>query len=209
VARYAQEERHTLADLLFDLGPDAPTLCEGWTTRDLAAHLVTRERRPDAAAGLMIPSLRERGERVRRRLAATPYPELIELVRIAPWWSPVSNPLVDGLTNTVEFFIHHEDVRRAQPDWQPRTLPPDEAATLWARGKTSAKLSLRRFRGTVVLHAPGYGESQAGAGGPQVRVTGAPGELLMFSSGRQRAAHVTLDGPSDLVAQLSTAKLGL
>jgi uncharacterized protein (TIGR03085 family) len=209
VARYAQEERHALADLLFDLGPQAPTLCAGWTTRDLAAHLVTRERRPDAAAGLVIPSLRERGERIRLRRAATPYPELIELVRAVPWWSPISNPLVDGLANTVEFFIHHEDVRRGQPDWQPRTLPPDEVATLWARGKTTAKLALRRFRGTVVLQASGYGESSAGAGGAQVRVSGSPGELLMFSSGRQRAARVELDGPADLVAQLSAAKLGL
>ena len=33
--------------LRFDeLGPDAPTLCEGWTTFDLAAHLVVRERNP-------------------------------------------------------------------------------------------------------------------------------------------------------------------
>jgi hypothetical protein len=36
-------ERLELCDLLLELGPDAPTLCEGWTTADLAAHLVLRE----------------------------------------------------------------------------------------------------------------------------------------------------------------------
>src|SRR5882762_622635 len=36
-------ERRELCDLFLELGPDAPTLCEGWTTLDLAAHLVLRE----------------------------------------------------------------------------------------------------------------------------------------------------------------------
>ena len=49
---YSREERLALCALLDETGPDAPTLCEGWTTGDLAAHLVLRERRPDAAAGV-------------------------------------------------------------------------------------------------------------------------------------------------------------
>ena len=43
---YAQDERAALAALLHETGPDGPTLCEGWQTRDLVAHLVLRERRP-------------------------------------------------------------------------------------------------------------------------------------------------------------------
>ena len=109
------------------LGPDAPTLCEGWTTRDLAAHLVVRERRPDAAAGLLLAAAararragaRRRGRRRRTRSWSTRSAD-------APWWSPVSNPLTDGLANSLEFFIHHEDVRRAQPGWQPRELPAEQ-----------------------------------------------------------------------------------
>jgi uncharacterized protein (TIGR03083 family) len=42
MATLAQEERNELCDLMLETGPDAPTLCEGWTTRDLAAHLVIR-----------------------------------------------------------------------------------------------------------------------------------------------------------------------
>src|SRR5262245_42576369 len=107
---YARQERRLLADLLLSEGPDAPTLCTGWTTRDLAAHLVTRDRRPDAALGMVVPALAGFGERVRRERGALPYPELIEQVRTPPAWSPVSNALTDGLVNTMEFFIHHEDV---------------------------------------------------------------------------------------------------
>jgi uncharacterized protein (TIGR03085 family) len=158
---------------------------------------------------LVIAPLRERGERIRRAMAATAYPELVGLVRSAPWWSPISNPLVDELANTAEFFIHHEDVRRAQPDWAPRELPADKSAALWKRGRTAARLALRRFRAAVVLQAAGYGESRVGAGGPEVRISGAPGELLLFTSGRQRAAHVELSGPPDLVTHLRSATLGL
>jgi uncharacterized protein (TIGR03085 family) len=209
VTRLAQAERHALADLLLDIGPDQPTLCEGWTTRDLAAHVVTRERRPDASAGLVFPPLRGRLERVRRETATRPYAELVAMVRLAPWWSPVSNPLVEPFTNTVEFFIHHEDVRRGQPDWQPRSLTHQQEAALWTPVRTMARFALRRFPATVVLRAPGHGERTVGAGGDRVGLTGPPGELALFVSGRQRAARVDLDGPEETVARLRTAKLGL
>jgi uncharacterized protein (TIGR03085 family) len=209
MTRYAQSERRALADLMIQLGPDAPTLCEGWNTRDLAAHLVVRERRPDAAAGLVLPPLRKHGEAVRAQESLSPYPDLIDRVRQPPWWSLVSNPLTDDLANGMEFFIHHEDVRRAQPAWQPRDLPADQQAALWSRAKGIARLSLRRFRAAVVLKAPGYGETTAGAGGSQVRMIGAPGELVLFLSGRQRAARVQVDGPPELTAKLKGARLGL
>jgi len=208
MTRYAQSERRSLADLLAALGPDEPTLCEGWTTRDLAAHVIVRERRPDAAAGIVVPPLRDWGERVRVDTARTPYDELVAQVRDAPWWSPVSNPLVDWLNNTLEFFIHHEDVRRAQPGWQPRELPRDMEQSLWTRIPGVARLALRRQRADVLVQAPGYGEAKAGAGGPRVRLVGPPGELVLFLSGRQRASRVQLDGPAEQVDKLRTARLG-
>lgn len=88
VTDYARSERLALADLLARLGPDAPTLCEGWTTRDLAAHLVVRDRRPDASAGQLIKGLRPYGEKVRLAKAAEPYEHILEQVRRPPWWSP-------------------------------------------------------------------------------------------------------------------------
>jgi uncharacterized protein (TIGR03085 family) len=207
--RYAQAERESLADLLLTLGPDAPTIAEGWATRDLAAHLVIRERRPDAAAGILLRPLRGHSERVRTATAAQPFPQLVNQVRRPPWWSPLSNPLLDELTNTTEFFIHHEDVRRAQPGWQPRDLPRGPQSALWKRIPLLARLSLRRFPGTLLVQAPGYGEVSTGAGGDRVRLVGSPGELAVFLFGRQRVARVQLSGPPVLTGRLQTARFGI
>jgi uncharacterized protein (TIGR03085 family) len=209
MSRYAQAERQALVDLLTELGPEAPTLCTGWTARDLAAHLVVRDRRPDAGLGLLIPPLRGYGERVREATAARPYPEVVAEVRHAPAWSPVSNPLVDGLTNIAEMFIHHEDLRRGQPGWHPRELPKDFAEALWPRARMLLRLRLRRFPASLLVQAPGFGELRTGAGGPALRVVGAPGELLMFVAGRQRAARVQVDGPAGLVTELRERNLGM
>jgi uncharacterized protein (TIGR03085 family) len=207
--RYARTERDALADLLDALGPDAPTLDEGWTTRDLAAHVVMRERRPDAAAGIVISPLRRRSERVRASLAAQPFPRLVQLVRHPPWWSPVSNPLTDALANTLELFVHHEDVRRAQHGWQPRDLPRGQQAALWRPAAAIGKARLRRFPAAILIQAPGYGETSTGAGGDRVRLVGAPGELVLFLTGRQRAARVQVDGPPAIADRLRRARLGV
>ena len=47
-------ERAALCDTMEKVGPDAPTLCEGWLTIDLAAHLCAREARSDAAIGIVL-----------------------------------------------------------------------------------------------------------------------------------------------------------
>lgn len=207
--QYARSERQKLADLIQTLGPDAPTLNAGWTTRDLAAHLVLRERRPDAAGGILIPPLRNYAERVRRQLAARPWDSLVDQVRRPPVWSPISNPLLDEAANTMEFFIHHEDVRRAEAGWQPRDLPAGLQQALWRRASGLARLTLRRFPAEVLVQAPGYGQRAAGRGGEQLRLVGAPSELVLFLSGRQRAARVQIDGPTDSADRLRDAQLGL
>lgn len=207
--RYAETERRALADLFLTVGPDAPTLNEGWTTRDLAAHLVVRDRRPDAAAGILLAPLRDYSERVRLRVAGQPWERLVEQVRRAPWWTLAGNPLTDELVNTVEFFVHLEDVRRAQPGWEPRELPVGLTKVLWRRVSPLARLGLRRFPARVRVRAPGLGEIDAGGGGEAVELVGPPGELTMFLFGRQRASRVQLGGPPELVGRLSTATLGI
>jgi uncharacterized protein (TIGR03085 family) len=209
VTRYARQERRELADLLSASGPDAPTLCTGWTTRDLAAHLVVRERRPDASAGQMIPPLAGHGEHVRMQLAAQPYEEVVRQVRTPPWWSPVSNRLTDEMFNGLEFFIHHEDVRRGRPGWKPRELSPSYEEALRKRVRSTARLSARKFPATIVVHSPGLATFEVGAGGERVEVSGAPGELLIFFTGRQRVADVEVSGPDGLAERLKGARLGL
>jgi uncharacterized protein (TIGR03085 family) len=207
---HARDERAALCDLLTALGPDQPTLCDGWTTRDLAAHLIVRERRPDAAIGIVVRPLAGHTRRVQQRVAQRPFADLVAEVRRPPGWSPAALAPVDRAVNSLELFLHHEDVRRAQPGWQPRPLPPELAAALWSRVRPYAKLRLRRFPATVLVEAPGHGEVHTGrSGGQRVRVSGDPGELAVFLTGRQRAARVDLTGPAHLTDRLATAKLGL
>ena len=49
------QERRELCDLFDELGPSVPTLLEGWTAHDLAAHLVLRERDLVAGPCLVLP----------------------------------------------------------------------------------------------------------------------------------------------------------
>lgn len=206
---YARRERAALADLLVEVGPDAPTLCAGWNTSDLAAHLVIRERRPDAALGMLIPPLAAHGDKVRRAQAAKPYADAVDEVRNPPWWSPVSNPVTDELANGLEFFIHHEDVRRARPDWAPRVLDTGEQKALWGAVRLTARLGLRKAHVPVRLRAPGFGEMSVGGDEPLATLIGEPGELALFVSGRQRYARVEIDGPAEVAERLRTANLSM
>jgi uncharacterized protein (TIGR03085 family) len=205
VTGYASIERAAIADLMAELGPDAPTLCEGWTTRDLAAHLVTRATRADAAAGIAIRPLAGHTKRVQDRIATRAWPTLLADVRKRPRWAL----FLDEPLNRTEYFIHHEDVRRAQPGWQPRELGPGFAAALWSGVRTQARLALRRTPATVIITSSGHGSIEAGRGGPLVDLVGPPGELLLFLSGRQEHASVELAGPADITNRMWTARFGV
>jgi uncharacterized protein (TIGR03085 family) len=200
----AQRERNVFCDLLAELGPDAATLCESWTAADLAAHIVARERRPDSGPGLVWPPLAGHTDKVRRSLRErTPWAEQIALVRKGP---PLLLRPFDGPMNTVEFFIHVEDLRRAQPNWEPRTLVPELEDALWARVGPGGMA--KQVGATVELRAPGRDAKQSGAG-PRLVVEGDPGELTMFGSGRQEAARVEISGDDELAFRLRNARLGI
>ncbi|WP_328882276.1 TIGR03085 family metal-binding protein [Streptomyces sp. NBC_00299] len=211
MSTFAKRERLILADLLEAEGPEAPTLCEGWTTRDLAAHVVVRERRPDAAAGILIRPLASRLERAMEEFAAKPYEELIQLIRTGPpRFSPFQLKQIDEASNTLEFYVHTEDVRRARPDWTPRELDPVFQDALWSRLERSARLMGRTAPTGVVLRRPDGQTAVAHRGTPVVTVTGEPSELLLFSYGRQSAAKVELDGDADAITKLhATKQLGI
>ncbi|MFF7792489.1 TIGR03085 family metal-binding protein [Streptomyces sp. NPDC007991] len=211
MSTHAKRERLLLADLLETAGPDAPTLCEGWTTRDLAAHVVVRERRPDAAGGILIKQLAPRLDRVMAEYTDKPYEELIQLIRTGPpRFSPFSLKQVDEMSNTIEFYVHTEDVRRAQPDWSPRELDPVFQDALWSRLERTARLMGRGVPTGLVLRRPDGQTVVAQRGAPVVTVTGEPSELVLFSYGRQSKAEVELDGDEDAIAKLhETKQLGI
>jgi uncharacterized protein (TIGR03085 family) len=208
---YSREERLALCDLLDSTGPEAPTLCAGWLTRDLAAHLVLRERRPDAAAGVLGGPLAGYTARVQQRLGTRlSYAELIQTFRVGPpRLSPFALPGVDEKANTVEYFVHHEDVRRAEPGWEPRPITAGLSQALWNRLR-GARLFFRKAPVGVELARDGGTDDAIGAtyrvtvknATPVVTVIGAPAELTMWAMGRTGAAHVRLDGTETAVAQL-------
>lgn len=193
----AQDERRLLTELFAEVGPDAPTLCDPWRTRDLAAHLVLRERRPDAAAGILLTPLAGHTRRVQDAYAARPWDELVGLVRVGPpRFSPYA--LVDELVNSVEYFVHHEDVRRARDDWAPRSPDPVRDAVLWRRLAPAARLMYRKSPVGVVLRRPDGEAVVAKRGADPVVLTGQVSELLVHVFGRA-AARVEYDGADDAV----------
>jgi len=194
----ADSERAALADLLDELGPDAPTCCDGWTTAHLAAHLVVRDRRPDALPGYGVEQLGAArpltawAHRLEDELReSTPYAEVVDRVRSGPPpWSPMAWPPVARILNTTEFAIHHEDVRRAQPGWEVRKLPRAAQDQLWSAVELFARRAAGR-RGLVLRRSdvPGT-EKRYGAGGRTVE--GEPLELLLWASMRRDVAQVTV-----------------
>ncbi len=213
---YARDERIALCALLDEIGPREPTLCAGWTTFDLAAHLVVRERRPDAGVGLLGGPLAAYTRSVQHKLTErNPYPRVVQMIRSGPpRLSLFGIPGMDERANTVEFFVHHEDVRRAQPVWEPRKLDQGLSDVLWHR-LGMAKFILRKAPVGVELardDEPGPTESgvpririTAKARTPVVTVTGPPAELTMWAFGRTGAALIRLDGSEAAVKAIQAA----
>lgn len=204
----AQRERAALVESLRAAGPDAPTLCEGWTTRDLAAHLVVRERRLDAAPGILVPQLAGYTERVQQKITeGTDWDTLVNQIAAGP---PLFSPfkLLDPLVNVGEMFIHNEDVRRARSGWEPRVLDAGTAKAL-ARGVSNmARMAMKSPPVSVSLNTPdGRTLTTLGHGAP-VTVTGAPEELLLFAAGREPAV-VEFSGDDAAVAALRNSRRGL
>jgi uncharacterized protein (TIGR03085 family) len=207
-------ERSQLSKLFDELGAGAPTLCEGWETEHLAAHLVVRETRPDALAGLIIPALHGYTAKIEAaRLESTPYAELVEKVRNGPpVWSPLGLPIVRDKGNLHEFFIHHEDVRRAQPGWTSRHLDAETSARLWDVVRLMAPMMVKGIKATrITLATPAGGERSLGSADAknQVTITGEPGEILLYLSGRRPVAEVRITGSPSGQARLAAAALGL
>jgi uncharacterized protein (TIGR03085 family) len=204
----AKRERAALVETIRAAGPDAPTLCEGWTTRDLAAHLVLRERRLDATPGIAFPPLAAYTAKVQDRIAtATPWDELVDKIASGP---PIYSPfkLLDPLVNVSEMFIHHEDVRRAQAGWEPRQLDTATIAALLRPFPMLSKMTLSKVPAKLTLRTP-EGRTLAVVGdGPEVTMTGAPEELLLYAFGRD-AIRVEITGDDAAVAQVKSAKRGI
>jgi len=195
---------------MVEVGPEAATLCEGWTTKDLAAHLVVRDRRPDTLPGLMIPAFAGHTESVRvARRDHHHYDRLVALVRSGPPY-PVRLAKLDAFANGIEYLVHHEDVRRAQPSW----APVDDAERdlqAWARLAPMAKMVGKPSPVGLVLASPGHDPITARSADqdtPRGTVSGPVTDVILWAYGRTGAVDVELSGDPEAIAALTELHLG-
>jgi uncharacterized protein (TIGR03085 family) len=220
---HSAAERIALAGALAAAGPGAPTLCSGWTTNELAAHLVVREQRPDTLPGLILSPrnpLHRWTSRVGASYAGRDYNALVERFRTGPHlgsWAAL--PGIDARVNLLEHFIHTEDVRRAGPDWEPRDLPEDLDRALWTAIRKAGRMLLRRSAVPVVFRLPDGRSQQVvpGTGGSSnnrgrlagVVISGSAAEIALLAYGRGQRSRASVDGPPEALAAFSALNLAV
>ncbi len=189
-------ERLALCDLLLELGPDAPTLCEGWTTADLAAHLVLREH------------YRRWSDAQRAVEKAKGLPALVARLRAGAPLIPWRLPRIREVFNGLEYFIHHEDVRRANGRG-PRPPIADLEALAWRMIGYSARRLERRIRPYGLELIRPDGERRRYGSGDMATLSGPATELTLYLGGRRSAAQVTLGGAAAAAAAVERTKISL
>jgi uncharacterized protein (TIGR03085 family) len=205
----ARSERAALCDLALELGEDAPTLCGDWDAKDLVVHLLVRERSLVGAPGITLPPLARLTDLEMARVGRGDFAQLVDRLR-STRLTLMAIPLVDRLINTLEFFVHHEDLRRAQPGWTPRELPEPVQSALWQAIGTAGKALVRPAGVAVTLGNRTTGETAVLRHGKDpVVVTGEPAELVLFLYGRAEVHDLDFSGPRGSVARLTRAKLGV
>lgn len=175
---------------------------------------MVRESRPDALPGIGLPGTpaQTHTDAVQARFAQRDWGTLLSQFSRGPApWMPFAVPTLGPAVNTAEYLIHHEDVRRARPGWEPREDPALQAAA-WKAVSRAAKLTHRKAPVGVVLVAPGTGRAavkRPPQGRQTVVVTGEPLELLLWSFGREGVARVTLEGADQDVQELTDHRRAL
>ncbi|SFC03721.1 TIGR03085 family protein [Nocardioides terrae] len=188
----AARERAELASLALSLGAPAPTMCAGWTVKDLVIHLLVRERRLVAK------------DRATAELASRDLASLVAQLRAVPLLLSVVDPVLNGM----EMFVHHEDVRRAQPSWTIRPLSSRDERELWLSASLVGRIQGRRVDVPLVI-ASGTRRTVLRSGPSPVVVSGPVSEVLLFLSGRVSVASVAFDGPVDAIEKVKAASLSL
>jgi uncharacterized protein (TIGR03085 family) len=187
-------ERREICDLFLELGPDAPTLCEGWTTADVAAHLVLREH------------YSRWGDAKRNAEKAKGYSAVVARLRAGAPLIPWRIPRVRNVFNGLEFFIHHEDVRRANGRG-PRPEQPDLEALSWRMTGFNGRRLARAIRPFGIELVNPQGARRTFGSGALATLTGPASEIVLYMGGRRETAQVTLSGSPEAVAAVEAARL--
>ena len=190
----ARAEREDFADFLAGLAPEQwrrPSLCAGWSVRDVAAHCVSFEGLSPAELAARFLRGRLQTDRINgiavAALADASTDELIALLRD----NATPRGLGAGFGGRVALtdnMIHHQDIRR--PLGLPRRIPVE---------RLTAALDFARWAPTIRGAWPARGVRLVATDvpwafgkGPEVR---GPGEALLLAMAGRRAALDDLDGP--------------
>jgi uncharacterized protein (TIGR03085 family) len=208
-----RDQRTALCDALAAVEPDAPTLCEGWTAYDLAAHVWVRENESLRMAPSLLLGRRDRIDELRRRvMAERPYADLVAAVRRGPTGLSVFRlPGVEAAANTIEFFVHCEDVRRGGGVNTPRELDVALENLVWKRLPLLAGMGLRGCPVAVWLQRdePAGEPVRIGRGPDIVTLVGRPSEILLYLWGRRPAAAVEVVGEPAAISLVEKAASGI
>lgn len=195
-------ERHSLADLLDDLGPaewETPSLCAGWRVRDVAAHLTLAQM---GALPATVALARAGGSFHRmirdtaRRRARLPTPRYAELLR-AMAGSRRTAPGVTHLEPLIDVLVHGQDI--AVPLGRSRAVPPGAAVAAVER----VWPNLFPFRPERRLRGFTFAATDADwTAGQGPRIEGPIGAILLLLTGRPAGlAHLTGPGKAELAAR--------
>jgi uncharacterized protein (TIGR03085 family) len=206
----AHVERTLLCAVAQQVGPDAPTLCEGWDVRDLVVHLLVREGSL-SSIGIVVKPLSGWMDRTSERLGRRDFDDLVKRLRHGPpRWSLFAVPKLGELLNALEYFVHHEDIRRAQPGWEPRSLPVKVEDAIWKATRHAGKGLVARSPVGVVAERSDTGERVTFKNGDrEVVVRGLPSEVTLFVFGRKEHARVDLEGASEDTSALVETSFGV
>jgi uncharacterized protein (TIGR03083 family) len=188
----ARAERADLAAFLATLTPQqwaTPSLCTGWTVKDVVAHMISYEEL--GAMGLIKRFVKGRIVRANEvgvdEFAPRSPQQLLEFLRnhLTPQGLTAG---FGGMIALVDGTIHHQDIRRTLG--QPRTIPADRLKRVLGLVPGNPRLGAgRRIRGlrlraTDIDWAHGHGPEVIG-----------PGEALLMAMAGRPAALADLAGP--------------
>jgi uncharacterized protein (TIGR03083 family) len=188
----ARDERADLAAFLSTLTPQqwlTPSLCAGWTVKDVVAHVISYEdlSRWGVAKRLI------RGRFVRSNQIGVEEFSPLSPGQLVDFLTDHLQPrgLTAGFGGTIALVdgtVHHQDIRR--PLGRPRTIPTERLLAVLQRVPSNPRLGAgRRIRG---LRLRATDVDWTHGSGPEITGTGEA--LLMAMTGR-RVAVDELDGP--------------
>lgn len=122
-------------------------------------------------------------EEVERLVAERGFDSLVEAIRGGPpRLSVFGTAFTDKAGNALEFFIHHEGVRRVQAGYDKRELPSWAQDELWSSlGFTVRGLMRKAPVGAALKHSDTGELRVASKKGRTVVVVGPPSELALFA----------------------------